>query len=185
MVKVQLEFHINDIRLGDILDPENPEYDVTQYLVIDLFKVNITKDGEVYIIPEKTHVKKYPIAYCGECLKQKKRNKEIYHIAAGKPWCKNHYAKVMREQDPSNACPKCADGYMKEAGIELEVRRCTHCGYEVPIPGRGVAVFTDFPGILVMKCEDCANGPPPCYGDLAYPACFVARAKKDVDVKRE
>jgi len=182
MVEVKLEFKIDDTRIGERLDPEHPEKDVSLYLVVDAFKVNFAGNGKVYIIPEKTHVKEYPIEYCEECLKEGKRNKELYYSSHGKErhaWCKSHYAKVMRQQDRANACPKCADGYMKEAGIELEVRRCTHCGYEVHIPGRGV-ILNPTTTIFTIRCEDCANGPGPCAGDRAFPACFVAKKEGEM-----
>ena len=138
---VKLEFYINDVCLGEKLDSKYPKNDVVQYLVINRFKVNFERDGKVYIIPEKTSIKEYPIEYCEECLKKGKRNKECHYGSYSKTeqhsWCKECYAKVMRKHDSVNACPKCANGYMKEAGIELEMRRCTHCEYSVPIPGRG------------------------------------------------
>ena len=130
-MKKDFEVGISDIDLG-FKEAKKPEDDKDQYLVIDEFDINFSKE-KIWIVVKKSHIKEYSVDYCVDCLKSGNRNRDAPYGVRSKTehWqrCKDHYAEQMRNEDPKNKCPKCDVGYLKMCGIENENLGCTHCDY--------------------------------------------------------
>jgi len=126
-MKKELEFEINSVYLG-IKKAKNPKKDRDQYLKIDEFDVNITKN-KIYIIPKKWHIKEYDVNYCVECLKEGKRNKNWFSGGENGYWCKKHYTEKMKKEKPDSICPKCGNGIIQFGTFD---NYCTNCNYREP-----------------------------------------------------